>query len=197
MLCRRLGAMKSVDQFVEGLGRIAEKDFVEPRVEAYLRENPVDPASLAPYLFYEATHYTRNLIHKGDLFELLLICWESGQLSRIHNHAGQHCWMATPIGRLAVQNYEVVRIDQSQGFCELKEANRIEMDPAHPSYVDREMQVHAVLNLPEYGQRAASLHVYSHPYDRCLVYDLAKKSYCEVPLFYDSEHGRPVASPAH
>ena len=180
--------MKSIEQFVEGLARIPAADFTPANVSAYIAGSPVDPASMQRYLCYEATHYTRNLIHKSELFELLAICWDVGQASRIHNHQGQNCWMAVPVGRLAVQNYEVVRQDE-QGFCELREANLIEMDPAHPSYVERELPVHSVLNLPEYGQRAVSLHVYSYPYDHCLVYDLKNKTYMDVPLFYDSVYG--------
>jgi cysteine dioxygenase type I len=180
--------VKSIEQFVEGLVRIPAADFTPANVSAYIAGSPVDPASMQRYLCYEATHYTRNLIHKSELFELLAICWDVGQVSRIHNHQGQNCWMAVPVGRLAVQNYEVVRQDD-QGFCELREANRIEMDPAHPSYVERELPVHSVLNLPEYGQRAVSLHVYSYPYDHCLVYDLKNRTYMDVPLFYDSVYG--------
>jgi cysteine dioxygenase len=186
--------MKSVEQFVEGLRLIPEPEFTEERVLEYLKD-PVDPGSLAPYLLWEPTHYTRNLIFRNALFELMAICWEVGQASRIHNHAGQQCWMAVPIGRLAVQNYEVASIDPARGHCVLREAERLEMDPAHPARVDTRHPVHAVLNPPEYGARAASLHVYSHPYDRCLVYDLARASYSEVPLFFDTEYGRPV--PAH
>jgi hypothetical protein len=64
------------------------------------------------------------------------------------------------------------------------------MDPGHPSYVDNDRPIHAVLNLAEFNSRALSLHVYSRPYDRCLVYTPEQKSYREVPLFYDSEYGR-------
>lgn len=186
--------MKTVERFIEGLCRIGEREFTEPRVAGYIRESRVDPASLSPYLFYEPTHYTRNLIYRCDLFELIAICWEVGQGSRVHNHAGQSCWMAVPIGRLAVQNYTLVRMDQATGLCELRETSRVDMDPENPTYVNPEEPIHSVLNLAEYGQRATSLHVYSRPYDRCLVYDLQNKSYCEVPLFYDSEHGRRVAA---
>ena len=182
--------MKSVQEFIAGLRLIVEDDFNVPRVADYTRDNPVDPASLQPYLFYEPTHYTRNLIFKCELFELMAICWEMGQTSRIHNHQGQNCWMTVPVGRLAVQNYEVVRIEPDRGYCELREANRLVMDPEHPSHVEQEMPVHSVLNLPEFGQRAVSLHLYSHPYDRCLVYTPEKNAYAEVPLFYDSEYGR-------
>jgi cysteine dioxygenase len=183
--------MKTLQQFIDGLCAIPEKSFTHEDVGRYLMESPVDPGSMERYLRYEPTHYTRNLVYKCDIFELLAICWDVGQVSRIHNHQGQNCWMSVPVGRLSVQNYEVVSQDEARGFCELRPANRLEMTPGHPSFVEPEMPVHAVLNLPEYGQRATSLHVYSRPYDHCLVYDLAGKTYRDVPLFYDSEYGEP------
>lgn len=182
----------TLDDFIDGLCAIPEPEFTPERVSGFMGSTPVDPASLQRYLRYEPTHYTRNLIYKCQLFELMAVCWDVGQASRIHNHQGQNCWMAVPIGRLAVQNYEVVREDAARGFCELREANRLVMDPGHPSFVEPELPVHAVLNLPEYGQRATSLHVYSRPYDHCLVYDLQNKTYMDVPLFYDSVYGQPT-----
>jgi cysteine dioxygenase len=180
--------VRTIGQFIDALCAIPAADFQHQPVGACIAASPVEPASLQRYLRFEATHYTRNLIYKCDHFELMAVCWEVGQASRIHNHQGQNCWMAVPVGRLAVQNYEVVRMDD-RGFCELREANRVEMDPAHPSFVEPEMPVHSVLNLPEYGQRAISLHVYSYPYDHCLVYDLQGQTYMDVPLFYDSVYG--------
>jgi cysteine dioxygenase len=185
--------MLAIDAFTEGLCRIPEDEFTEEGVEAYLREQRVDPASLAPYLHYASTHYTRNLIYRCPLFELMAICWEVGQVSRIHNHAGQRCWMAVPIGRLVVQNYELVRMDAATGACEIAEADRVLMDPAHPARVRDERPIHSVLNPSEHAARATSLHVYSRPYDRCLVYDKERGTYGEVPLFFDSEFGKPVA----
>src|SRR5262249_7439545 len=125
---RGLG-MKALEAFVEGLCRIPERDFTIDPVASYLAQNPVDPDGLTPYLHYASTHYTRNLIYKCELFELLAICWEVGQVSRVHNHQGQNCWMAAPIGRLTVQNYEVVRLDERTGRCELRPVERLVMDP--------------------------------------------------------------------
>jgi cysteine dioxygenase len=182
----------TIDRFVELLREIPEVAFTHEGIDAFLRDHPVDPASLAPYVGYSATHYTRNLIDRTSLYELLSICWDVGQVSPIHNHAGQRCWMAVPIGRLLVQNYEVVREDLARGFCEIVEADRLDMDPAHPAHVQAERPIHAVLNPREHGARATSLHVYSKPYDRCLVYSQPEKTCREVPLFFDTEYGRPV-----
>lgn len=186
--------MRSVDEFVRGLAGIREDDFTLTRVADYVLENRVDAASLQPYLFYQPTHYTRNLIYKCGLFEVIAVCWDVGHASPIHNHQGQNCWMAVPIGRLEVQNYDLLRSDD-RGFCELREAERLSMDPEHPSSVQPDKPIHAVLNPPSHGQRATSLHVYSRPYDRCLVYSLENKSYSEIPLFYDSEYGETTPAP--
>jgi cysteine dioxygenase len=187
--------MKRIEEFVTGLGEIPAAEFTTRNVEEYLRRTRVDPASLAPYLHFTPTHYTRNLIYRCPLFELMSICWDVGQVSRIHNHAGQQCWMAVPFGKLDVQNYEVVEMDRTAGYCRLREANRFVMDPERPGHVDAELPIHAVLNPVEYGQPAASLHVYSRPYDRCLVYSLESDSYMEVPLFFDTEFGKACADP--
>jgi cysteine dioxygenase len=58
-----------------------------------------------------------------------------------------------------------------------------------PTQVDPTEPVHQVLNLPEFNERALSLHIYSRPYDRCLVYTLAQNQYTQVPLHYSSEYG--------
>ena len=79
--------------------------------ENFCKMTPVDPDSLAPYLTWDRQHYTRNLIDKTPLYELIAICWEVGQASSVHNHRDQNCWMAVPIGRLLVENFHVVDQD--------------------------------------------------------------------------------------
>ena len=67
----------SIQDFVNNLQKLRAEDF--DGVEAplsYLRANPVDPESLQPYLFWNAQHYTRNLLDKTNLYELLANCWE-------------------------------------------------------------------------------------------------------------------------
>ena len=47
-----------------------------------------------------------------------------------------------------------------------------------------------VFNLVEFNQRAVSLHIYSRPFDRCLVYSTETGEYREIPLHYTSEYGK-------
>src|ERR1035438_9967997 len=96
-------------------------------VQALLAEMPVEEASLAPYLSWDRQHYTRNLIDKTELYELMAICWEVGQSSSVHNHRDQNCWMAAPIGKLLVENFHLEFQDIEAGKCRLVASNTVEL----------------------------------------------------------------------
>ncbi len=186
-------ASVSIDDFVKGLRRLEKRDFdsVEAPL-AYLRANPVDPDTVAPYLFWDAQHYTRNLIDKTELYELLAICWEVGMKSSIHNHKDQHCWMAAPIGKLSVHNYRVLEENLAEHRCSIAETDVVEITPANPVAVDPLNPVHDVRNSREFGQRAVSLHLYSRPFDSCVVYSVEQRTCGEIPLHYTSMYVKPV-----
>ena len=72
----------SIQKLVEELHRLPESAFIptEP-IRRFLEHNPVDADSLVPYLNWDRQHYTRNLIDRTPLYELMAICWEVGQAS--------------------------------------------------------------------------------------------------------------------
>ena len=184
------GMMVSIDNFVGGLKGVRE--FHPRKVFEYLKTHPVEPQSLKPYLLFSRASYTRNLIFKNETFELLAICWEVGQLSRIHNHREQQCWMMVPMGKLKNQNYRVTARDAKTQNCRLQPSTELLITPDSPLEVDQNEPVHQVLNLAEWNERAVSLHIYSRPFNTCEVYFLDKGTYCDVPLHYTSEYGQQV-----
>jgi cysteine dioxygenase len=179
-----------IQELVARLRCCKEADFQNiGAVQRLLRENPADPQSLERYLTWDSQHYTRNLIEKTSLFELLAICWDIGQASSVHNHQDQNCWMAAPIGKLLVQNYRVLQQDVAAGSCEIEPTDVLEMNAGNPCAVDPADPVHRVYNPAEFGQRAVSLHVYSRPYDRCMVYSAEQHKCGEIKLSYTTEYG--------
>lgn len=181
--------MLSVNDFAALLTQIPEEKFHRQGVLEFIRGHKVDAASLGPYLYYCHEHYTRNLIHKTPLFELIAICWEVGQKSPIHNHCNQECWMAAPIGRVQVHNFKLIRKDESTGYCELEPSKHFVIEPDSPQEVDPSEPIHLVANPTSFGARAATLHVYSKPYDTCEVYDMKGKRYEVVKLVNTTEYG--------
>lgn len=188
----------TISDFAEDLRTLGKKGFTLDGVHQFLKDHPIEPESLRPYLFFRTSHYTRNLIDKTELYEVIAICWETGHKSQVHNHKGQNCWMAVPIGKLLVQNYKVTAGNPNGGHCELAESDRYWMDPANPGRVEPEEPIHYVANPVELKQqvensdrsgRAVSIHIYSYPYDSCMIYSLEQKKAIEIPLHYTSEYG--------
>jgi cysteine dioxygenase len=184
-----------IQDFVTELRKFPEPAFTRiDEVIRFLQNTPVESATLAPYLTWDRQHYTRNLIDKTPLYELVAICWEIGQASSIHNHREQNCWMAVPSGRLRVENYRTISQDLAAGTCELETADTVEMNPRQPCAVDPVEPVHRVYNPREFNQRAVSLHVYSRPFDTCVVYSQEQRTCGVIKLHYQTEYGKPVKS---
>lgn len=179
-----------IDKFKEGLCSIKPEEFTLENIYQYLADTPVDFDSLNPYLFFSEKFYTRNLIHRNEIFELMAICWDKGQVSRVHNHAGQNCWMAVPKGTLRVQNFRALELDEAQNHCLLAESEKFDISEKEPCRVEQDEPIHQVLNLSEFNNKAVSLHVYSRPIERCLSYCRETHKYHEVKLFYTSINGK-------
>jgi cysteine dioxygenase len=185
----------SIDKLVRALRALPATAFDNTEeVRSLLAKTPVEEASLAPYLTWSRQHYTRNLIDKTDLYELMAICWEVGQGSSVHNHRDQNCWMAAPVGRLLVENFHVEFEDIRTGKCRLVASNTVELTAANPCAVDPREPVHRVVNPRETNQRAVTLHVYSRPFDSCVVYSPEQGTCGDIRLHYNTEFGKAVPS---
>jgi cysteine dioxygenase len=189
-----VAALVPAHRFVARLRQFPEPSFDDGtgQILRFLAENPVDPATLDRYFFWDAQHYTRNLIDKTSLYELVAICWDIGQISSIHNHREQNCWTAVPVGRLMVQNYRVLEQDLQRGTCRLEQTDAVEMNREHPCAVNPLAPVHKVYNPREFRQRAVSLHVYSRPFDSCDVYSDEQQTCGTIGLSYTSMYGKRV-----
>jgi cysteine dioxygenase len=183
-------ARVKIDTLIEGLRAIPDRSFVCSNVYDYLSQHPVAVDSIEKYYFWHPQNYTRNLVYRDDRFELMVICWDRGVASRVHNHWDQRCWMTVPVGRLKGQNFAVESIDEASGHCRLRETDTFELSECLAAKVELEEPVHQILNLAEFDERAVSIHIYSKPYDRCLSYCRDTDTFKEVQLYYTSVAGK-------
>lgn len=181
--------MVSVAKLIEGLRAMRAEEFTLGNIYDFLTGNPVDVASVEPYAFWSGKFYTRNLIHREPHFALMLLCWEKGQVSRIHDHADQNCWMSVLAGTLHGQNYAAQEMDWETGRCKLVETTSFDLSDCLTAQVELEEPIHQILNLPQFDERAISLHVYSKPIERCNAFCVKTDTFKEVELFYTSIGG--------
>jgi cysteine dioxygenase len=59
-----------------------------------------------PYSRWNDKHYTRNCIARTDEFELLVICYEPGQSTSIHDYNTQEAWVHPIMGSVVEERFE-------------------------------------------------------------------------------------------
>jgi cysteine dioxygenase len=180
--------MLDVLKLADGLRSIPDELFDCQYVYDYLADSPVDIDSVSKFCFWSPDFYTRNLVYKDERFEMMAICWEPGQMSRVHNHADQRCWMTVPRGRLKGQNFAIDEFDAEKGHCKLRETDSFELSDCLTAKVELEEPIHQILNLGD--ERAVSIHIYSKPFNRCISYCRDTDTFKEVSLYYTSIDGK-------
>ena len=178
----------TVEELLTELKSFAARNFPREEVDAYLKQTLLDEGALDSCVSYAKDRYTRHLIHKDEEFELLIICWATGQRAPVHGHEGELCWARVERGKLRFSNYAIVS----------EEPLRLERvgEPMDGSagFLDGPAEIHAVENPVAFGENATSLHLYSKPYSHCDVYDSLTGPRRRVSLAYDSIHGEPVTT---
>jgi len=168
-------------EFVDGLIQLSNQNFPVDNVTEYLKTHIIPFMELEPYVYLNQSGYTRNLIYKSPEFELLLLCWGPEQVSAIHGHEGEKCWMRVEEGVLCFDTYD----ENGQG-----ELVKVSSHEGSKGFVDGPAIIHGVGN-PE-KIRAASLHLYARPFSQCDIYHLEGMSKEKKQLKYDTIYGKIV-----
>lgn len=165
-------------EFVETLRSLPDGDPCDPDMMVALRECRIRPEELARSVVWNEERYTRHLVYNDDRFQVILLGWGIGQVSPIHDHAGQRCWMIVEQGRLQITDFQW---KEGEGPPLLLH-NEIVGGKGDDLYLDRCACVHRIANLADWQEPAMSLHVYSRPFDSCGVYclDTGRREACDL-----------------
>ena len=172
--------------FVRVLREIPPQFFRDATLEPLLKALRLDPVSVAPYLNFQSGTYTRNLVYANAGFEVMVLCWDAGAASPIHNHDGQHCWMVAHSGSFTVDNYRIVRGGFAPGFAHIEPSGTDrDVTVGVPDYRGLDDTVHRV-SVEAGTAPAVSIHVYAKPLTRCLIYDEQGQRCLEKRMRYDT-----------
>jgi hypothetical protein len=167
-------------EFVSRLREACEPSPRPELVEELLAAWRPSLDSLTPFVAFDPLRYARRRVFRNDAFELILMCWDRGQATPVHDHDGQSGWITVLEGRLAIQEYE-----RLGGPADLREITSEKPTPPGllPLKVGRRVTVAAGASVAEAAApesihrvgaeqgRALSLHLYSGPLDSFLVFD--------------------------
>ena len=83
-----------MDDLIIQLKKISTEDFPVSGVSDYLNDYSLSNEILNEYAHFKDQNYCRNLVHKENDFEIIVVCWKAGQVAPIHGHEGEKCWMS-------------------------------------------------------------------------------------------------------
>jgi len=121
---------------------------------------------IAPACVFNANGYRRNTIARGPWFELLALCWRSGDATPIHDHEGSSCAFRVIEGQGVEIAYERTACGK---VCPI---GRTVMAPGHVCAAE-DGDIHQVANMQAPGRDLITLHIYSPPIKQMSTYAFA------------------------
>jgi|GEM_PF-3276780 len=86
-------------------GWLAQNKFDANEFKKLISELTLSHADFHQHSRFSLDHYTRNVLVKSEQVEMLLICWEVGQISPVHNHGFSQCFVHCLEGSVAENSY--------------------------------------------------------------------------------------------
>jgi cysteine dioxygenase len=180
---------KPIDKLVRDLNVAfsthGEGDTIRRIMETYVSTH----TDWKEYAHFGPHKYSRNLVARTPKFELMVICWGEGQVSPIHNHEGQRCWMGALDGRLEETYFIFQNTRATKGSGPLEKTDVRVIEKGTVGYITDDIALHVIRPVTT---TAVSLHLYSLPIPECNVYDSTTGTLTRRRLGFFTEFKKPV-----
>ena len=128
---------------------------------------------VAPACVFGERGYKRNRISGSDHYELLALCWHSGDRTPIHDHKGVSCAFRVVEG----VGTEIRFVQTPSGHVCPAEINQ--MQAGYICAAD-DADIHEVANFQAPGIDLVTLHIYSPPIKKMNTYEFAAPASAET-----------------
>lgn len=147
------------------------------KLTALLSDVRIAREDIASCCVFGARGYKRNTITESPWYELLALCWHSGDATPIHDHQGVSCAFRVIEGTGTEIRFNAT---PSGLICP---AATIAMEPGYICAAD-DADIHQVANMQAPGVDLITLHIYSPPITKMNTYDFANSVGSDVAARY-------------
>ena len=168
-----LETFQSIEELITALSEGERTKFND-----IIRSIDVPTSAFAGYCSWSKESYTRNCIVDNEKFELILLCWEPGQITPIHDHGGEECWVKIIEGDFR----ETIYKEDEYGNLDIVKSSVAKVNDI--TYMIDFMGFHSLENLCE--KRSMSLHLYAKPIRSCKMFDKETGKLVNKELAYNT-----------
>lgn len=151
----------------------------ENRLRDGLRNLRIDRHALWNCIRFDDRNDQRTRIHRRDHYDVLVICWRSGQGTPIHDHGGSTCGVLVVEGAAT----EVGFMRTASGKLAPSRSQRVD---AGAVIVSRPRDIHQIVNLESAETDLVSLHVFSPPHSSGRCYRLGETCFADHDALIDA-----------
>jgi len=154
--------------YLDDLGERADL----PTLRRLLEDLDVTREDLVSACLFEKDAYQRNLIKETPWYELVCLCWGSGQRTPIHDHEGSSCAFLVVEGVATETRFE----HTPSGLIVAAETS-----VRNPGFIcaSSEADIHQVANTQPEGCDLITLHIYSPKLRQFNVYSMDTPTACD------------------
>jgi cysteine dioxygenase len=175
--------------------KITEEIFQKEVKEVLKNYSTQNNKDWKQFELFSDLHYTRNLVFANEHYELMVICWKSGQGSRIHNHANSHCWMTILHGQMIEEIFKLIDPNVTPtslpaGDCpKLEKLSCRKHGVGDVGYINDSMGLHVMRTCELHD--GISLHLYAPPITNVRIFEPARQRLTmRTPGFYSVDGKR-------
>jgi cysteine dioxygenase len=175
-------ALRPLIGFLDSLTERAPVD----ELRQLLASSQVTRDDLRGFVRFGTEQYQRNLVAAGRWYEVLVICWRSGQRSPIHDHAQSTCGLKVLSGTCSETLF-------SHAACGQVVALSTRDRHVGEICVSEDADTHQVSNLQAAGNDLVTLHIYSPPLRRMKRFSITgsqAEDWC--PAVHEFVHGEGI-----
>ena len=147
--------------------------------EHLLRSLSLTRADIEDTCTFGQRSYRRNTIARGQHYELLALCWHSGDRTPIHDHKGVSCAFRVVEGT----GTEIRFRETESGHVCPAQVNQM---PSGYICAADDADIHEVANFQAPGKDLVTLHIYSPPIKKMNTYEFAAPAATETGTHYDT-----------
>ncbi|SNT27745.1 Cysteine dioxygenase type I [Ekhidna lutea] len=157
--------IRTVEQLVNALNNCVESGN---HVLDVMTNVEIPREEFEKYYSWSDEKQARNVLARNDDFEVLLVCWEKGQSSPIHDFNAQEAWIHPIEGMLREERFKI-NVDDDR----LEKVSNMLLGNDEFSYMNQ-IGIHRYSNANK--ARSVSLNIYRKPVAEWHVYDEGSSS---------------------
>ena len=132
-------------------------------VSQWIAQVSITPQDVCKHRRFRPGTYSRNHVLRNEFLEVLILCWEPGQCTVIHDHNGSFGVVRVLEGELS----ETLFVQDEQQV--LRRNREAKWQPGAVTGADVP-DIHRLYNCPDSGQKLVTLHVYCPPLHKLNTY---------------------------